>query len=68
MNSMKESEGKDYTWTRGEHCALLVGYTKNAYILNDPFRGRIYVDKKSFDESREVFGNRMACVKPIKPN
>ena len=65
LTSMKENESKRYTWTRGEHCALLVGYNNNAYIINDPFRGKIYVDKNSLNESRKIFNNQIVCMKPI---
>ena len=29
--------GKEFTWTRREHCLVLVGYDDNHYYFNDPY-------------------------------
>ena len=32
--------GESFTWPANEHCLLLVGYDKNDYYLNDPYKSR----------------------------
>ncbi len=34
-----EDSGEKFTWIRGEHCLVLIGYDRNYYYLADPYNG-----------------------------
>lgn len=59
--SMKESysgdawyfeDGSYFTWTAGEHCLVLVGYSDEYYFLNDPMSGSTVAYEKEVVEKR----------------
>ena len=37
--------GKEFVWTKHEHCVVLIGYTKDTVILSDPYDYRGEVDE-----------------------
>ncbi len=55
-------KGTIYIWTRGEHCSLLIGESDKCYKICDPFRGIIYVEKESLNESRKIFNNQIVYL------
>ena len=59
--NMKQSEqgdtwylqnGARFTWIRGEHCLVLVGYNEDHYFLNDPQSGSTAAYEKEIVEVR----------------
>ena len=52
-------DNQTYTWIKGEHCSIVCGYDDRGYILCDPFRGIIKVDRESLNESRKIFDNQI---------
>lgn len=62
VNFPKFLQGTIYTWTKGEHCSLLIGESDKCYKICDPFRGIIYVDKESLNESRKIFNNQIVYL------
>lgn len=44
--------GERFTWTAGEHCLVLVGYSDEYYFLNDPQSGSTVAYQKSIVEQR----------------
>ncbi len=45
--------GDTYTWTAGEHCLVLVGYDKDKYYFNDPYKNHGLIGyQKSLVEKR----------------
>ena len=67
VNFPKFLQGTIYTWTRGEHCSLLIGESAKCYKICDPFRGIIYVDKESLNESRKIFNNQIVYLEEEIP-
>ena len=50
--------GKEFVWTKHEHCVVLIGYTKDTVILSDPYdyRGEVEYSKELFEERyRQMF-------------
>lgn len=45
-------DGKRFTWTAGEHCMLLVGYSETEYYFNDPMTGKVTAYPKMLCEER----------------
>lgn len=44
--------GEKFTWTAGEHCLVLIGYSDEYYFLNDPQSGSTVAYPKSIVEKR----------------
>ncbi len=56
-------DGETYTWPRGEHCMLLVGYTDSKYVFHDPYTGKVKRYEKSLVQSRyEDLGKQAIAV------
>lgn len=47
-----------YTFTNAEHSLLLIGYTKNTVIFNDPLRGTVEYDLDVFQSAYEGMGKQ----------
>lgn len=45
-------DGSEFTWISGEHCLVLVGYSKDYYFLNDPQSGSTVAYQKDIVEER----------------
>lgn len=58
------STGELFTWQRGEHCLLLVGYDSVNYYFNDPFenRGRISYPKDQVTNRYIELGSKSAVI------
>lgn len=46
------SDGTEFKWLANEHCMLLVGYTEDEYIFNDPYVGKTVKYKKNISQQR----------------
>ena len=60
-----KKSGEYFTWRSREHCLLLVGYTDEAYILNDPWQGNgiIRVPRALFeDRFRQQYRQAVAVL------
>ena len=55
-------DNQTYTWIKGEHCSIVCGYDDLGYVLCDPFRGIIKVDRESLNESRKIFDNQIVYL------
>lgn len=70
--SMKESgvgtkwyleDGSVFSWIKGEHCLVLVGYNDDYYYLNDPMSGSVVAYQKNIVESRfSELGQQAICI------
>lgn len=48
-------KGDNFTWTAGEHCLVLVGYDRNNYYFNDPYKNHgLIAYKKSLVNKRYI--------------
>ena len=52
-----------YTFKNSEHSLLLVGYTKNTVIMNDPLRGTVEYNREAFQKAYEVMGKQALILK-----
>ena len=59
-NSWYLEDGSSFTWSSGEHCLVLVGYSDDCYILNDPMTGNTVAYKKRTIEKRFAEMGRQA--------
>ncbi|GAM17049.1 hypothetical protein SAMD00019534_002240, partial [Acytostelium subglobosum LB1] len=52
-------------WVTPEHCALLVGYTDNEYIINDPHTGKVeHYNKHLFIKRWRQMGRQAVTIIP----
>ncbi len=59
-------DGDTYTWPANEHCMLLIGYDKDNYYFNDPYKGREVSFSRTRSESRyEALGKQALAVIPL---
>lgn len=58
------STGELFTWPKGEHCLLLVGYDGGSYYFNDPYenRGRIAYPKEQVNARYMELGSKSAAI------
>lgn len=58
------STGELFTWPKGEHCLLLVGYDGGSYYFNDPYenRGRIAYPKEQVNARFTELGSKSAVI------
>ncbi len=56
--------GDTYTWTSGEHCLVLVGYDKDKYYFNDPYKnhGLIGYQKSLVEKRFEELGKQSLVI------
>ena len=54
--------GDKFTWTSGEHCVVLVGYSKDGYLINDPKNGVILYNKDEVDASYKALGSQIVVL------
>ena len=59
------SDGRTFTWKRNEHCLVLVGYDRNRYLFNDPYRsnGLVGYSKELVERRFEELGRQSIVVK-----
>lgn len=64
------STGELFTWPRGEHCLLLVGYDGGNYYFNDPYgnRGRISYPKEQVNARYKELGSKSAVIMRVDTN
>mgnify|MGYP004510872171 CR=1 FL=1 len=58
--------GDRYTWTAGEHCLVLVGYDRDRYYFNDPYKnhGRVSFSKGLVEQRfRELKSQSVVMVR-----
>ncbi|WP_105618780.1 C39 family peptidase [Vallitalea okinawensis] len=59
-------DNTSFQWTGNEHVVIIVGYTENSIIVNDPYIGdEIAYDKKIFEERWNELGNQAIMLNPI---
>ncbi|MGN0517978.1 MAG: C39 family peptidase [Acutalibacteraceae bacterium] len=57
-------DGETVRWISGEHCFVLVGYSKDYYFFNDPQSGSIVAYQKYVAEQRFIeLGSQAVCIK-----
>ena len=56
--------GDTFTWPRGEHCLVLVGYDDNNYYFNDPYKnhGLIAYEKKLVNQRFLELGKQSVVI------
>lgn len=59
-----EETGEMFTWLSGEHCLVLVGYDRDNFYFNDPYRsqGLIGYDKGTVRERYRELGNQSVAI------
>lgn len=61
-------DGTSFQWKNGNHALLLVGYTDNQVIMNDPWTGREeYYNKSIFEERWTAMGKQAITVMAVNP-
>ncbi len=56
--------GAELNWQSGQHCLVLVGYTEDSYLFNDPTTGTTVAYPKEIAEQRfAAMGKQAVCVK-----
>lgn len=61
-NRWRLADGREFIWPSGEHCVLLVGYSKTQYYINDPYEGKLCVYEKAIVEERYREMNKQSIV------
>ena len=57
-------DGSKFTWTAGEHCLVLVGYSDEFYFFNDPQIGDLVAYTKEISEKRfKALGSQAIILK-----
>lgn len=51
-DSWKLEDGSTFTWPKNEHCMVLIGYDKQRYYFNDPYRGTVKSYARALCEAR----------------
>lgn len=65
-NSWYFSDGTQFTWTAGEHCLVLVGYSEAYYFFNDPMTGCTEAFEKQLVEARfQELGKQAVYISKI---
>lgn len=56
--------GDKFTWPAGEHCLVLVGYDKNSYYFNDPYKnhGLISYSKSLVEQRFSELGKQSVVI------
>lgn len=58
------ADGETFRWISGEHCLVLVGYSKDYYFFNDPQSGSIVAYQRYVAEQRFIeLGSQAVCIK-----
>ena len=58
--------GKNFVWTSGEHCLVLVGYSDTDYYFNDPLTGGlVHYDKQTVEARFDELGNQAVVISQI---
>ncbi|PKM94821.1 MAG: hypothetical protein CVU84_07810 [Firmicutes bacterium HGW-Firmicutes-1] len=64
----KLNDGSAFQWPGEEHTLLLIGYTNNYVIVNDPYTGQEeYYSKALFETRWKSLGLQAVTVKPTAP-
>ena len=50
QDSWTTEEGKKVDWTRADHCAVLVGYSKDKVYIADPISGMVEYSRTQFEK------------------
>ena len=64
IQNSKLKIGDTYTWISGEHCLVLVGYDKDKYYFNDPYKnhGLIGYQKSLVEKRFEELGKQSLVI------
>ncbi len=56
--------GDKFTWIRGEHCLVLVGYDENSYYFNDPYKnhGVVSYEKDLVNQRYSELGSQAIVI------
>lgn len=57
-----EYTNEKYTFTNAEHSLLLIGYTKDSVLVNDPLRGTVEYDLDVFQSAYEGMGKQALII------
>ena len=59
--------GRLFTWTKNEHCLVLVGYDASHYYFNDPYssNGVVSYDKELADQRYQEMGRQSLIIEPL---
>lgn len=52
-------------WAREDHCAVLIGYSKEKVIIADPISGMVHYDRDKFEEVMESRGYKCVIINPL---
>lgn len=63
--SWRLPDDSSFQWTGNEHVVIIVGYTENSIIVNDPYIGKeVAYDEKVFMERWNELGNQAIMLNP----